>query len=248
MSIRVKKKLFNNLHILDLEEDTFPLPNHSHTFYELVYVLKGKGKHHLNNIVTTYNPGDLFLISPADEHRFEFDLRSRMIFIKFTSEYFKSNKLNIHNMNSFDDPEKVMRNKMLKEQKLSFDKTSKDVLKRIIETILDYNKNNNILNSTVIFHQLISLFALVKEYAEKMNIHYENQPLNKRDIISYLHQNIYSPDKLRVSNLASTFNISKTYFSNYFKRNFEMSLRNYVTLYRLEIIENRIKFSNCTIK
>lgn len=56
----MKKKQFDTLVIHDLEEDVFHLPTHNHTYYELVYVIKGKGKHYLNNVVMSYKAGDLF--------------------------------------------------------------------------------------------------------------------------------------------------------------------------------------------
>ncbi|MDQ1095885.1 MULTISPECIES: AraC family transcriptional regulator [Chryseobacterium] len=243
----MKKRQFSTLVIHDLVADTFHLPNHSHTYYELVYVLKGKGRHYLNNLVTSYKPGDLFFISLEDEHYFEFASASRMVFIKFTDQYFET--LRSFSQNNFHTtPEKIMRHRMLKELKLKFDNPSKAILRRIIENILDYSDQENISNSPIILHQIFSIFALVRETISKMDIRIDNGLPGKEEIITYIHHNIYKPEKTRINHLAAHFNISESYFSNYFKRNFEISLRDYISSYRLSLIEKRVETGQGTLK
>lgn len=243
----MKKKQYDTLVIHDLEADTFHLPSHSHTYYELVYVLKGRGTHYLNNLVATYKPGDIFFISLEDEHRFEFATPSRMVFIKFTDQYFEA--LRSLSQDSFKTtPEKMMRHKMLKEVKLKFDSSSKAILRRTIENIVDYNAKENASTSPTILYQIFSIFALIKEAAAKMEIRIDNGLPGKEEIITYLHHNIYKPEKIRINNLAAHFNISESYFSNYFKRNFDISLRDYIRHYRLTLIEKRIETGQDTLK
>lgn len=244
----MKKKQFDTLVIHDLEEDIFHLPTHSHTYYELVYVIKGKGKHYLNQVVMPYKPGDLFLISPEDQHYFDFAVRSRMVFMKFTEQYFETHKFRSPDSFLRDNPEHMMRHKILKEEKLKFDPVSRTILKRVVENILDYDRHDEVSTSPVVFYQLFSIFGLIKEALSKLEIRIDNGLPDKDDIITYIHQNIYSPDKIRIRNLASHFNISENYFSSYFKRNFEMSFREYVNDYKISLIEKRLTSGQCTIK
>lgn len=243
----LKKKQFNTLVIHDLVADTFHLPSHSHTYYELVYVLEGRGTHYLNNLITPYKPGDLFFISLEDEHHFEFATPSRMVFIKFTDQYFEV--LRSLSQDSFKTtPEKMMRHKMLKEVKLKFDSSTKSILRRTIENIVDYDLNDDSSTSPIILYQIFSIFALIKETVAKMEIRIDHGLPGKEEIITYLHHNIYKPEKIRINNLAAHFNISESYFSNYFKRNFEISLRDYISNYRLALIEKRIETGKVTLK
>jgi quercetin dioxygenase-like cupin family protein len=64
------KKLnqFESLLLDEFEEDKFHLPVHGHTYYELIYIVKGSGIHHLNQNLLGYKAGDLFALSPDDEH------------------------------------------------------------------------------------------------------------------------------------------------------------------------------------
>ena len=80
---------FDPLVINDYVTSIYQYAPHGHTYYELIYIGKGKGTHLLNNNSLDYQGGDLFLISPDDHHHFEVTLPTRFIVIKFTDDYFR---------------------------------------------------------------------------------------------------------------------------------------------------------------
>lgn len=63
-------------------------------------------------------------------------------------------------------------------------------------------------------------------------------------LINYIHLNIYSPEKLKVGQLADSFNISPTYITEYFKKHIGQSLQQYITEYKLKLIETRLQYTN----
>lgn len=85
-----KLKQFDALKLFDFEESNFHLTVHGQNYYELVYIYKGSGIHEINNNSLAYNAGDLFVISPEDEHNFKIEKRTRVIAIKFTDDYFSN--------------------------------------------------------------------------------------------------------------------------------------------------------------
>src|SRR6185437_12294770 len=64
------------------------------------------------------------------------------------------------------------------------------------------------------------------------------------DIIGYIHQHIYSPELLRANELASNFNISINYISEYFKKQTGETLQQYITGYKLKLVESRLRYSD----
>ena len=62
----MKLNQFESLLLDEFEEEKFHLPVHSHTYYELIYIVKGKGIHHINDNRLAYKTGDLFALSPDD--------------------------------------------------------------------------------------------------------------------------------------------------------------------------------------
>ncbi|MGO4772333.1 AraC family ligand binding domain-containing protein [Flavobacterium sp. W22_SRS_FK3] len=52
----------------EFEDEKFHLPPHTHKYYEIIYIKKCNGIHHLNNNLLPHKSGDLYLISPEDKH------------------------------------------------------------------------------------------------------------------------------------------------------------------------------------
>lgn len=79
----MKRKQFEPLEIDVFETSVYPFPNHSHTYYEMIYIFKGCGNHYFNKLVIPYKAGDLYLISPEDEHFF--DIKNQLSFVSSNS-------------------------------------------------------------------------------------------------------------------------------------------------------------------
>lgn len=244
----MKKIQFEPLVIHDYEEKTFHLPVHSHTYYELVYIRDGSGIHLLNSSRLPYQTGDLFIISPEDEHYFEIEKKTHFTFIKFTDDYFSGHTM-YYQADAFISltPESIMRNKLLKEVRLKMDEPCASILKNTIENIVAYNGKDNIARSPLMFYQILSIFGLIKETAAKLNLRIDHGEPDKEELISYIHQHIYEPRLLQIKNIAAHFSISPNYFSDYFKNKFDISFRNYVKDYRISIIEKRLFVPSITL-
>ena len=244
----MKKTQFEPLVIHEFEEKEFHLPTHGHTYYELVYIISGAGEHLLNHNRLPYENGELYVISPEDEHYFEIRESTRFVFIKFTDSYFSS-KYHL----SPDDflrtqPEAIMRNKLLKEVRLGMDEPCKTILRNTIENIIAYNCRKDIASSPLMYYQILSIFGLIKEAMDKLELRIDNGLPDRETLISFVHQHIYEPDKIQVKNIAAHFNIAANYFSAYFKRNFEISYREYVNSYRIKLIAKRLASGLLTVK
>lgn len=235
----IRLKQFSSLLIEDLDENSFPLPFHSQNYNELVYIYSGKGTHLLNNNRHAYGEGDLLLISHDDIHHLEAEISTRIIAIKFTYDYFSDNNYCRFIGSSPFNLTNIINNKALKEIRLTFNQKEKVCLRQIINTILDSNQHNRNTSSSIIFYQILSIFGLIKEATSKI-LPRTNLP-HKETIITYIHQHIFEPKKMRIQNIATHFNIAASYFSSYFKRSFDTSYRDYVNEYRLRLIDQRLE-------
>ena len=244
----MKRKQYNPLEIDSFKALEYPLPKHGHTYFELVYIFNGNGNHHLNQLIMPYEAGDLFLISPEDEHYFDITKETHFAFIKFNDSFFEVNKHLKPDTMMTTSPTSIMKNPMLKEIKLIFDEPHKTILQKTVENILDYNEICDVSSSPIMFYQVLSLFGLIREASAKLNVRIDNGVPSQEDLISYIHQNIYQPEAIRIKTIANYFNIAPTYFGAYFKRNFQISFREYIDNYRLALIEKRMSSGQNTIK
>lgn len=231
---------FDTLLIDEFEEDQYHLPRHSHTYYEIIYIIKGNGIHQLNKNLLPYKSGDLFVLSTDDEHYFDIKKTTRFFFIKFTDTYFNSNKKLSCDEFLLNTPENFMRDKYLKENVLKLNATCASILKNTIDNIRAYNSIANISTSPIAFYQILSIFGLIKESLQQQNIKITGSGIDNDQIISYIHQNIYKPKLVQIKTIAEHFNISHSYFGTYFKRNFSISYRDYSNKLRTQLIEKRI--------
>lgn len=245
----LKFKQFDALKIEELNENDFALQTHNQNYYELAFVYTGSGTHLLNKTNTSYQSNDLFIISQEDTHSFIPKTSTRIIVIKFTEAYFQNKLYKTFQGNMDITPESILNNKSLKETKLEFDAHIKTILRKNIDSILLYRKNNkNIISSPIIFCQILSVFGIINETMDKMFQNSEDNIYGKEKITAYIHQHIYEPEKIKVDYISKYFNISPTYFSSYFKRRFDISFREYINQYRLVLIEKRLKSRRFSIK
>jgi AraC-like DNA-binding protein len=234
--------------LTDFEVDEYPFPRHNHTYYEIIYIYHGSGRHCLNTNEFDYQPGDLFLLTPEDNHYFIVEQKTRFVFLKFTDSFFYNQR---HTSPGFFDREvePVMRNKFLQEIKPVLSTTDKIFLKSIIDNITAINDPSADEKAAIVFYQLLSILEMVKKVLVQHGHHPQHsQQRNNEQLLSFIHQHIYTPDLIQIKAIAENFNISPAYFGAYFKRNFGISYREYLNHYRINLIERRLINSSLTLK
>lgn len=234
--------------LTDFDVEEYPLPRHNHTYYEIIYIYNGSGKHCLNSSNFNYQEGDLFLLTPEDNHYFIVEQKTRFVFLKFTDSFFYNQR---HTSPGFFDREvePVMRNKFLQEIKPELTASNKIFLKSIIDNITAINTPSADETAAIVFYQLLSIIEMVKKALVKYghNPQYSLQR-NNEQLLSFIHQHIYTPELIQIKAIAENFNISAAYFGAYFKRNFGISYREYLNKYRINLIERRLISSKLTLK
>jgi len=242
-------KQFEALVIHDFEESVFHMENHGHTYFEMGYICHGSGRHFLNNSVLDYQPGDLFLLCPEDSHTFDIVDRTRFVFIKFTDSYFKLFQQPGQEDFTAAEAIQIMRNRLLKENKLKILPPNAQILKNCIDSILlasQTDQDNS--HSQLIYQLILTIIALIKNNISMMAVNLSLIDPAQETLISYIHDQIYSPAALKIPNIALQFNIAPKYFSSYFKRRYGIPYSQYVNQYKASLIELRFQSQQFTIK
>lgn len=232
----------------DFELDEYPLPRHNHTYYEIIYIYHGSGTHCLNNHDFNYQAGDLFLLTPEDNHYFVIEQRTRFVFLKFTDSFFYNQR---HTAPGFFEREvqPVMRNRVLQEIKPELTASDRIFLKNIIDNITARQTPAAAETAGIVFYQLLSIIEMVKGALIKYSHTLQHLlQKNNEQLLSFIHQHIYTPEQVQIKTISVNFNISPAYFGAYFKRNFGISYRDYLNHYRINLIERRLKNSSLTLR
>jgi AraC-like DNA-binding protein len=67
------------------------------------------------------------------------------------------------------------------------------------------------------------------------------------DILQYIQQNIYHPEKIKAEYISKHLGISESYLGRYFKKHANETMQQYIINYKLKLIENRLLHSNMRI-
>ena len=238
------RNLYHPFELQFLEVSEYEAKERKNTFFEMVFVLEGKGIQIINDHRLPYASDKLFLIFPQDTHSFEVIEKTKFFFIRFQDSYLKTQsndwiqKLEFifHNHNHLpgcilktitDKPLlRAMIEALIREEKSSFPQ-QQEVIKQILNTIITIAARNISLVSPVAFAPSNTEESL--------------------DLLNYVHQNIYKPEALKATKMATAFHVSPTYISEYFKIKTGQSIQQYTMAYKIKLIETRLKFTNMQI-
>ena len=238
------RNLYRPFELQFLEVSEYEAKERKNTFFEMVFVLEGKGVQIINDHRLPYSSDKLFLIFPRDTHSFEVIEKTKFFFIRFHDSYLKTQNSDwiqklefiFHNHNHLpgcilktvtDKPLlRAMVEALIREEDSNFPQ-QQEVIKQILNTIITLAARNI---------SLISPLALNQSNAEP-----------SLDLLNYVHHNIYQPEELKATKMALKFNVSPTYISEYFKTKTGQSIQQYTIAYKVKLIETRLKFTNMQI-
>lgn len=127
--------------------------------------------------------------------------------------------------------------------------TDKPLIKSIIEALIREYVNQDLYNKELIQQLINTLIVIVtrniaKYLPEKIDERSEEKTL---DILQYIQNNIYNPDKIKADTISQHFGISQNYLGRYFKKHTNETMQQYIIKYKLKLVENRLLHSEMRI-
>jgi AraC-like DNA-binding protein len=213
---------------------------HKHNFFELVYIVEGAGIQCINKNNWYYSAEKLFLLMPQDCHSFKVEKSTKFFFIRFNEVYIKDQnkelvkKLEFIFQNHNRLPGCILKNK-----------ADKPLVKSLIEALIREYINQYPYQRELTQQIVNTLLTIVARNISLSSPEIQrNAEAKDLSMLSYIHQNIYSPELLKAEEMAAQFNISPTYVSEYFKKLTGESMQQYITNYKLKLVETRLQYSD----
>jgi AraC-like DNA-binding protein len=237
--------LFQPFDIHFLQSDECPMKTHKHSYFELVYIISGEGTHNVDGNAFHYCPDNLFLLRPMESHFFTVKEFTSFIFISFNNIYLKGQMVKdernplgqwIHRL------EYIFQNNSSRGCIIQ-NQHDKPLARAVIDALQREYADEQSLQKELVQQLINTLITLVArnishDYADKNT---DNMAMR---IISYIHQNIYDPSRLKAEYIAAHFNISLNYIGEYFKKEAGENLQQYVIHYKLSLVEARLRHSD----
>lgn len=251
ISTMIKFKQYIPFVVLEFEGDIWDYPSHSHDHFEVILIRNGSGKHIVNGIPFKYSGNDIFLIAPDDSHSFEVHEKTSFCYLKFTEFLFRKDGNIQEKAKWMQRIESILFNPNLVPGDVKYNDRDKERVFQITDMILDEHHNPHNYSIEIIIDAVSMILSIIARnicnlYCEKqIETEYDKGKVN--EILTYVRQYIYDPEKMKISTIANHFNMSNNYISIFFKKHSGESLQQYILNYRMILAENRIRLSDFTI-
>jgi AraC family L-rhamnose operon regulatory protein RhaS len=237
--------------ISDFEIEKWQHPVHNHNHYELIYIKKGSGSHHLNKEVFNYKQGDIFLLGPEDEHYFEIRESTRFVFLKFTDFYLQGDEKQLYSNEKVKDQwvqemEYLIKNRETRLSGFELNKADQYVVDYIYEVIIGLKPDTQ-TNERLIWLQIMAIATILRRNLPEINSS-QKKSKEMENVFAYIHEHIYNPSKLKAGVMAKHFHTTPDYIGPYFKRNAGLTLRDYIGDYRKALIQKRMASGHYSLK
>ena len=212
----------------------------------------GQGTQCINYNFYAYEKGSLFLLPPLKCHSFQIERPSRFVFLKFTADFFHSNgRDTVMRHEWFKEAAYILSNYNQLPGDIIHNEVDRQHIYTLVDVILKENRNYGPGSAALIQSLMTSILEIllrnIKQSAfyEVVNTGHQDERITK--LLSYINENIADPQLLKVEQLAKTFHLSPTYLSEYFRKNVNMSLRDYIIKAKLKLVEIRLLNSDHTL-
>lgn len=220
---------------------------HKHTYFEMIFILKGRGAHNINGNTFRYQAGDVYLLGPEDFHDFEIEDPTEFCFIRF-NELFNKNQAA-----EKDSPWQQIRKALLYTSSQSRgsiveDKAEKQKLHSLLAILEGEYENHQSQYFETIRDSLMQSMMII--LARNLLGQTRTRTVLKdsvEPILLYLRQHIYQPPALTMEHLAEVFNYAPAYISIFFKKQTGESLKQYIVKHKIKLIEARLLYSQLTL-
>lgn len=242
----IKEQLYEPYSISVETMNEYPKRARQNAFFELVYILDGTGRHCVNDNKMGYRTGDMYLLTPEDQHDFNIETTTIFFFLRFNDIYLKSNgivKDNIKRLEYLLYNAKQVPGTLLKNE------TDKPLVKTIVDTMIREQVNRDNCWDKLTLALVNTLIVIVGRNIEKyLPEQFEDDKEDRAlDILQYIQANIYHPQLIKAEQVSGKFGISISYLGRYFKKHTGKTMQDYIANYKVKLIENRLLYSSMRI-
>jgi AraC family L-rhamnose operon regulatory protein RhaS len=247
-------RLFQDIEITIRDIQSSVSPPHRHHYFELLYILEGAGSHTINNNQYPYSKGNLFLLTPDDTHSFEISSDTRCCIIDFTKGLFakrhRSQMDRAEITEFFVSMEYIFHNHQNLRGYIAMNPQESGLTNGLVAQLI-MEKEQPRIYSGIITQNIVFLLLNIIARSIQENIAGELKIKGTKNIIheltTYIQQNIYKKELLKIDSLAKHFNKTPDHLNRYFKQQTGITLKTYINRYKLRLVETRLRYSDLNI-
>lgn len=206
-------------------------PEHTHEFLEIVYVMKGRGRHYINGSGNDFKKGDIFFINFGQSHSFNSSETMDIVNILISPQFIDNELLHSENaveilaLTAFEEFEGRV-DKLV--PMVSFKGRELIEVETLIESMIYEFNTKGVNYRTALRGYLLVLLTKIFREMQKKDIGLVLQKINKiaPEILEYIEKNYR--EKISLNELAQKCFYNPSYFSRVFKDFYGRNLMDYI--------------------
>lgn len=197
---------------------------HSHNYYEIYYLLKGKVLYSVNNFVYQLMPGDVFIVLPNEKHYTHYDGNS------------ECERINVYCSRKSVPTDMFggipcILDTMMHSGKIILPKKTQVDMSQLLMTMLRENNHPDQFSSAFLTLKLAELLLLIQRNGQLVNSTTQEGRDNTIDkVLKYIETNFNQP--ITLEDIAEIANLSPAYFSRKFKKETGITFKDYLNFIR----------------
>ncbi|MDB4297361.1 AraC family transcriptional regulator [Flavobacteriaceae bacterium] len=224
---------------------------HHHNFYELTFVMSGSGQHLLNDAIIDYKAGDIFFLTPKDEHEFVVSEPTKFGILKFTEQLFLEKSSFTSSTHWRKNLETVIFHSNIIAESIVHYKSDEEQLFSLFRLISNELKSPLAYSRNILTELFGALLIVLSRNLKRSVNSVSNKDLTDKDrveaVLTYVRQHILDKEKLKIKNIATEFNLSANYVSIFIKKHIQISLQQYVIETKMNMAKQLLKQTNLNI-
>lgn len=236
-----RENIYQSLEVFYEKVDECPLRDRLFNFFELVYVISGTGNYTISENTFPYLVGDLFLITPNDTHEFDIKSTSEFMVVRFEESYIRE-----YQWKSIDHIECLLYYASHLSGSVLVNSDDKQMIALLMQNLQQATVHQTMYNEDLVRHLVNAIIVIAARniaVIKPQNIA-PNATIRILQILDYIQEYIRQPEFLKVAVIAEKFGLSPTYLGSYFRKQCNESLQEYISSYRIRLIEHRLRFSD----
>ncbi len=197
---------------------------HSHNYYEIYYLLKGKVLYSVNSIVYQLMPGDVFIVLPNERHYTHYNGNS------------ECERINVYCTkdavpDGFFSNGSCILDTMAHSGKIILPRKTQVDLSQMLTVMLRENNHPDQYSESFLKLKLMELLLLIARNGTVVSSTVEDGGDNSIDkVLKYIETNFNQP--LSLEDVAEIANLSPAYFSRKFKKETGITFKDYLNFIR----------------
>jgi AraC-like DNA-binding protein len=236
-----KETIHQSVEVIYRKVEDSPKGDLHYAFFQMVYVLSGKGVLGINGVRVPYKQGNLMLLTPDDRHNFEIETVTEFLLVRFCSNHIKE-----YRWRSIDHLECLLYYASHLSGCILHNPADHALVEALALSLVHSIKHGGVYNEDLTVHFVNALIVIAARNIAAIKPAAASANTDKRalEIIDYIQSNIFSPQLLKAPVMAKRFGISSTYLGVYFKEQCGETIQHFISNYKLRLIEHQLKFSD----